>query len=839
MQSYSEFLLQLDKTKNKEIYARVIALTLDETPVEIIEGRITSGSINIDGASAVRRTCSLTVIANEFDYSNYTWSLNTKFKLEIGVKNNINFLYPDIIWFKQGIFVLTSFTVSRNTTSFNINLSGKDKMCLLNGENGGVLETSIDFGTIQEENDNGDWVITKIPLVDIIRNAVHVYGGEPYHNIIINDLDLQGKELLEYRYDTPMYLWRSAIEGSSPIYENAMMENNEVNLYLTNGSTTPVKMSDLTTEYLEPLVTTLNNFSEQITKPVYTKENGIYIPWYFTKINYGDTAGYRVTDLTYAGDLISKVGESLTSILDKIKNMLVEYEYFYNIDGQFVFQKKQSFISTMWSTGRDKDNNNISTLSEQIASTISYTFLGNELITSINTNPNINNVKNDYSIWGERESVTGAKIPIHFRYSINTKPYFYKTFDNYIFITNEALQKPELQDVITEHFLNNRYSYVDWREIIYQMAKDYYKHNQEDDFEFILNRNNMNIYKNGKTGYEIYYSDIEGFWRDLYYPEVETDFSNADNEYISLKNEVDNLQKFLYGENVAWSENKLGGLENDVNALNNLISNESAQVDSLIRFWNYGTGSPDTILYPANFIAPKYDFRDDNSLLISDPYLYLSMLQDLYFRKQSLYNSKKEQLDRLKEKRDRLEKYKNENYYLMDADIERRFWNRNVFEHPNLLNFWFDFLEADTSFGQYGVYNLGGRAKAIQDSTIKSIYFRETPQVIFKEPDEEYTWATGHRIIQVPYIDTMFSISAQGKSAKEKLDELLYQHTCIVETVSLSTVPIYYLEPNTRIKLYDKDTSLNGDYIINKITIPLSYNGTMSLQLIKAIEDIN
>jgi hypothetical protein len=59
--------------------------------------------------------------------------------------------------------------------------------------------------------------------------------------------------------------------------------------------------------------------------------------YYVAKINYGDTAGYRLTDLVYAGDLIANVGESLTSVLDKIKNMLTEFEYFYNLDGQFVF----------------------------------------------------------------------------------------------------------------------------------------------------------------------------------------------------------------------------------------------------------------------------------------------------------------------------------------------------------------------------------------------------------------------------------------------------------------------------------------------------------------------
>jgi hypothetical protein len=66
------------------------------------------------------------------------------------------------------------------------------------------------------------------------------------------------------------------------------------------------------------------------------------------KVEYGQTAGYRKTDLVYAGDLIANIGESIMSVLDKIKNMLVEFEYFYDLDGRFVFQKKKSYIETMW-----------------------------------------------------------------------------------------------------------------------------------------------------------------------------------------------------------------------------------------------------------------------------------------------------------------------------------------------------------------------------------------------------------------------------------------------------------------------------------------------------------
>jgi hypothetical protein len=35
---------------------------------------------------------------------------------------------------------------------------------------------------------------------------IHMYGGEPYHNIIINDLDTNGLELMEYKNQDPMYL---------------------------------------------------------------------------------------------------------------------------------------------------------------------------------------------------------------------------------------------------------------------------------------------------------------------------------------------------------------------------------------------------------------------------------------------------------------------------------------------------------------------------------------------------------------------------------------------------------------------------------------------------------
>jgi hypothetical protein len=95
-----EFLDSLFAVQNREIFARITALTFDETPIEHIEGKAIDGTINIDGSSAVRRTCNLTLIAENINIHDFYWGLKNKFKLEVGLKNEINPYYPDIIWFK-------------------------------------------------------------------------------------------------------------------------------------------------------------------------------------------------------------------------------------------------------------------------------------------------------------------------------------------------------------------------------------------------------------------------------------------------------------------------------------------------------------------------------------------------------------------------------------------------------------------------------------------------------------------------------------------------------------------------------------------------------------------
>ena len=74
-------------------------------------------------------------------------------------------MYPDIIWFPQGIYLITSFNTSQSTNNYTISISGKDKMCLLNGELGGNIPAAVDFGVLETINNNNNTTIfTKIPI---------------------------------------------------------------------------------------------------------------------------------------------------------------------------------------------------------------------------------------------------------------------------------------------------------------------------------------------------------------------------------------------------------------------------------------------------------------------------------------------------------------------------------------------------------------------------------------------------------------------------------------------------------------------------------------------------
>jgi hypothetical protein len=100
------------------------------------------------------------------------WSFTNKFKLEIGVNNSINPNYPNIIWFKQGVFIINSFSKSINADSITISISGQDKMCRLNGTINGSMPHEINLAVEDFVELDGSVTTKRIPIYTIIKEGV-------------------------------------------------------------------------------------------------------------------------------------------------------------------------------------------------------------------------------------------------------------------------------------------------------------------------------------------------------------------------------------------------------------------------------------------------------------------------------------------------------------------------------------------------------------------------------------------------------------------------------------------------------------------------------------------
>lgn len=785
------FLEKLFTAYDREIYAKITALNFDELPTEEISGKVTGGSINVDGTSACRRTCSLTLVANEVNINDYYWGLNTKFELQIGLTNRIDEKYPDIIWFKEGIYLITTFSTALGTSNYTINIQGKDKMGLLDGTIGGTLTAlSYDFGREDYTDENGVSHRRKLPIRDIVTELIHEYAHEPWENIIVQDLDDFGVELLQYRGT-----------ATNPLYLFFNINSQEVEQMTLDGSFTVYKGRQIscTISNIENIVFEVNDKGEEV-KGKYYNLNELYTVsnptafklnrndeeenYYIIKITTGQTCGYRMTDITYAGDLIANVGETVVSVLDKICKMLGDFEYYYDTDGRFIFKRKNQYIYKSFNHHTTTESSQSYVENSAYISPTVWDFTGSTLVTSFNNTPNLSELKNDYSLWGTRKSLTGNDLPVHLRYAIDKKPIYYKTLRGDAYGTTTFID--QIRDQITkeahdEETINRRIEeklkdiiIVDWREIIYQMAIDYRRFNHCDDFGLKVQEVNGKqfdgkyIYPRGVTGYEQYYIDMEGFWRQIYCPQYDyTTITLSENQYVNAK-----------------------------------------PGEYFVKYWN----TDDENCYEARYLYKDITTADltyndiSNGVLhtVSSPY----NLTTTY-------------------------------YYKPDPNEWINGWNPIVDNSPESLNFWFDFLDDGGDIERYGTSFVGDRPKAVNDSMIKSIYFRETPTLIFTDNIAKIDKKLGYSYLQYsPAMASLFTMSAQGKDAIDVLYEHLYKNSYCIESVTVNALPIYHLEPNNMINILDTRAGINGTYVMTKFTLPLTYNGTMSITATKAVEEI-
>lgn len=293
-------------------------------------------------------------------------SINKKFKVYIGYENKIKKWkdkYGDICWFPLGLYLVSDASISCSSSGVNVSVTGKDKMCLLDGSVGGMLPASVTFHEIYNENENGDIYVTNPTIFQIIQESVVHYGKENISNVVINDLDNVTKMLVKYNGDTP--IWFSDDYNSFVISDTA-------------------------------------------------------IEGFPNRYSYGQDIGYMETDFTYPGELIFDAGNTIVNLLDQICTVLGNYEYFYNLEGQFVFQEKKNYLNNYYTPVIElEDRNYIQDFSN---TKYAYTFGDANISTSYNSSPRYDNIKNDYICWGTKTLPNGVSYGIRYHLAIDKKP---------------------------------------------------------------------------------------------------------------------------------------------------------------------------------------------------------------------------------------------------------------------------------------------------------------------------------------------------------------------------------------------------------------------------------
>ena len=683
------FLKQLDELRLKEQFVRLTVLSWTEEAVSEIQGKAISGSLTLDGTSSVRRTASFTMFAeqkeNDLSHIDQDLSINRKVRLEIGFRNtvptymydtryektnevthhyvNYKELYGDIVWFPLGIFVIFDPSISHQVQQgVTISISLKDKMCLLNGDAGGVIPASVTFS--EKEDSNGD--IQKPLISQIIFQLVNHFGAEDAAKIVIEDIDDKIKQVMKYT-------------GSNPIYY----------LETTGGTVTTRRFFLDRTEALNAAAATGQNESDIVT------------------FEYGDDIGFVLTDFVYPGELTCNPGDTVTSVLDKIIAVLGNFEYFYDVYGNFHFQEIKNYLNTTYTTTVMNKLNESPSYDVDFSSGKSvYTFEGTKLISAVTNAPAYSNVKNDYMVWGVRKSADGeTEIPVRYHLAIDHKP-----------------------EIGQEHYVN------------------FY----EDDYgitragaEFTFTYNNTSEFPNPGAEATLY-----------------------------IVGNLDNRQFYRWSKDRGYYQVK--------------------QDDCMVT----------TVDWRQELYYEGIEAQDTGT---DRPYYFAELLNEW----PKLFNLKTQQ-----------------------------FYD-SVKENPSGIDFWLDMIDDTAEVGEYSVDNIGRRGVVVQQDQINCVFEQEVPDLVFIDINQNEVDiqqekgecdAAGQDWVQVDStIYSLLTIGGSQNSCYERICDMLYQYTNMNQSITISAIPIYYLEPNTRITVRDDAAGINGQFMISSISLPLDVESSMNI----------
>lgn len=944
------FLATIDSFVNQKLYVKITLLNWEEEPIKEIAGELTSGTISKDGSSSVRRTCQLsaTVSRGEYDVEDVDldFSINKKMFVEIGVKNYSNLYkeYP-ILWFPQGVFFISSFAITSNaTSSINISLTLKDKMCGLNGEVGGTFQSTVILDEMQTQSPTGETIYEKVLIYDLIQELVNHWGGENLNNIVIEDVPLRIKRVMKWTGDVPLYMRQSGEAGGLQwqCYPQGSIPKDEENL-----------------------------------------------DW--IQYNNGEDVGYIYDDFYYTSELSASAGETVTSVLDKIVQYLGNYEYFYDEFGVFHFREIKNYLNTTQATNLLDDMAANNYLVDIATSKDVYTFSDNSNLVSISANPQYNNIKNDYVIHGLRKMTSSdISYDVFYHLVIDNKPQplgqrngqnYYNTYYDLLLYTDELtdliqaafplyveeLPRPgnfnviyrvqdttqgDLEDSIGDYQdeqlnaqekikelkakldeLNARLqeleSLIDQYTLVSDTAQKEIDRltKENDEIKKVLNENTttyteqvkeLNTMKSSLIDYKNQRRDLENKIKaDQDNQELKDQLNSVIARIVVLEDDIDSLQSNTDNlkntintqraeiekneEMIAEWEEKLntvnvegGSIEeyvslirerSDVKEQIQMTEQEIARNEQTINDLDLRIeqaeeeikNAEENIDATAGYAFYVWDDSDYRKLPVvkyypsnGDGYTVLDWRTEIYLQGMLAKNNGTDagmyyhnlELDYTQAANDRnwiagILRYGRKNrvdtdYYFQELEAfwpqmynleTQKFYGQE--SNDELLTtsladgvYYLDFIEPQTSgLGEFSIQNIGRRMDVVNDEDINCLFQPLIPDVIFLNRDDEENFDKlkaecqdkGEEWTQVTS-DVYYALATGGwrNAAFDQIKYELYLHTNYQKTLSVTALPVYYLEPNSRVTINDKSTNTYGSFVLRSLSIPLGPGNVMS-----------
>lgn len=776
------FLQKLNRYRVKEYWVTIGILDFQtEKLLSRIQGKVTGGNMTIAASSPTRRSGTLNIVFDE-DLRNITdvqnlIAIDKKVQINIGITNpfythNINnfnskeeyqyMKYGDILWFPQGIFIITKVSSQQSTSSSQISINFVDKMALLNGTCGGVIPATVSFHEQLVMSKNGE-TSTDYPLIStIIRECVQHFGGEHPSKIIVSDIEDVGRQVLKY-------------QGTTPI---RFCTYNGVKDTLRRAGGNFV-ISDTPQEGFDD---------------VYYK---------------GDIVGYLETPLTFPGELIKKAGSTVTQVLDDIVNALGNFEYFYDIEGVFHFQKKRNYVQTgnvplnfgMVKELRYNDNgvaydesvddDSLHKLYLPIFQTDSFLneFTDTELVSQINFNPNYDTIKNDYIVWGTKNSNNDTSQVVRYHLAIDERPK--DAFDEngestslcnkYIY----AVIEPPKAEELTEEEQEEMEKYYEEMEQTGAFPPYLVDPSQFDTQVFrgtiVRYQTTCHIKDPNRIGYKVVpcciplkelFPDLPKEywfnWREELYRMALLNYGNSTNVEISSDGAVKQMGEHYFEE--LRSEWRL--------IYNPMSSIRFAGKESFEQKW-------------------KETFGDDST----HPWT---------------------------------------GYHV------------DVAKNPGKVRYWLDIIDSSDEIGKYSISRIGRRSVIKENSQINELYQNAVNDIVFIDAsNEDWKFKESGNNVQdrIAYYDSigqtwcilnasrkpLFEVINSYGTCFEDIRQLVYQNLIYNSTITMSCIPLFYLDVNRIIRLNFPKSGIKGDYVINQITWNIGATATMNLSLQEAL----